>query len=229
MHRKLKDAAEEWESQCDFIIAKGAGDKAFSAGGDIRTLVNIEKYGSNPYDLFRDNYQSLSRIQDYKIPYIALWNGIVMGGGFGISASASHRVATERTILCMPEVGIGLFPDVGASHYLNRLPGKLGLFLGLTGTRLVGKDAFASGYATHYTDSKNLQNIERDLLDLENAKGIDAVLEKHCTKPVDHVFSLKEHLEKINSHFTANTMEKIFDNLENDKSQFAQNTLKVIN
>lgn len=210
------------------MILKGAGDKAFCSGGDIRIILNIEKYGSSPYDLFRDIFETFAKINVYKIPIISLWNGIVMGGGIGFSVYGSHRIATERTLFAMPEVEIGLFPDAGASHFFNRLPGKLGLYMALTGTRLMGKDVFASGFATHYTESKNLQDIERDLLALKNPKDINVVLDKYCSQEDKPVFSLNQNFDKINAHFTAKTMEEIFKNLENDSSKFAQDTLKVI-
>lgn len=207
---------------------KGTGDKAFSAGGDIRILSSgIANSTLDIYDFFRDSYTTFYMTSIYKIPYISFWNGIVMGGGAGLSIYGSHRIATEKTVFGMPENAIGLFPDVGASYFLNKLPGKLGLFMGLTGYRLNGKDVLATGYATHYTDSHNLPKIEKDLLNLTNVNGINSVLEKYCFILDDNFSSLDKYLDQINELFTGKTMEEIFKNLENDKSEFAQSTLTV--
>lgn len=151
----------------------------------------------------------------------------MLGGGVALSLPASHRIATESTVFAMPETGIGFFPDVGASHFFNWLPGKLGLYLAMTGTRLYGKDVLASGFATHFTDSKNLKNIERDLMRLPNANGINEVLNTYCTSLEDNKISLEKNLDQINELFTANSVENIIKNLKNDTSEFAQETLKV--
>lgn len=206
---------------------KGAGDKAFSAGGDIRYLIDIEKYGSSASALFRDIYNTISEKHKNKTPYIALMNGISMGGGAGKIMASEYRIATDRTIFAMPETVIGLFPDVGSSYFFNKLPGKLGLYMALTGTRLVGKDVLVSGIATHLTDSKNLQNIERDLLSLPDATGINEVLDKYCSQVDERELSFEKNLNQINELFTADSMESIVKNLKNDNSEFAQNTLKV--
>lgn len=119
------------------VIVKGAGAKAFCAGGDVRSLV--EQPPSYGEEFFRTEYSLNHLIGTYKIPYVALIDGITMGGGVGISVHGKYRVATEKTMFAMPETSIGLFPDVGGSHFLPRLEGKLGIYLGLTGYRLKGR------------------------------------------------------------------------------------------
>lgn len=149
-----------------------------------------------------------------------------MGGGVGLSVHGKYRVATERTLFAMPETAIGIFPDVGGSHFLPQLPGKLGLFLGLTGHRLKGKDILKAGIATHYIDSKNLPELEKSLLAVKNSSDVAEVLNKYC--PADSTeFSLNKHLNQINKAFGAPTVEGIIKNLENDGNDFAKDTLKV--
>lgn len=215
------------EPDCDFIITKGAGDRAFCSGGDIRILSNYDNFGINLFESFRIAYTMFTIVNSMKIPFISIWNGITMGFGIGFSIYGSHRIATEKTIFCMPEVGVGLIPDVSASYFFNKLPGKLGLYLGLTAARLFGEDVLAAGFATHYTHSRNLPNLERDLLNLENEDGIDDVLMKYCSTTGTSDFSLNKYLDQINKLFTAKNMEEIFENLRNDESEFSRNTLEV--
>lgn len=120
-------------------------------------------------DFFREEYRLNNQIGSMSIPYVALLNGIVMGGGVGLSIHGAYRVATERSLFAMPETALGLFPDVGGSHFLPRLPGKLGLYLGLTGHRLVGRDLYKAGIATHFVCHEKLGELERDLLSMDKA------------------------------------------------------------
>lgn len=129
MVSKLLPKLQEWESQKSLVIVKGAGDKAFCAGGDVKAA--IDKVEGPIF--FRTEYKVNNIIGHYKIPYIAIINGITMGGGLGISVHGRYRVATEKTVIAMPETKIGLFPDVGGSYFLPRLQVNLGLYLGLTG------------------------------------------------------------------------------------------------
>lgn len=119
------------------VVIRGAGERAFCAGGDIRALYDSGK-AKTPYALefYRDEYLLNAAIKHFPKPYIALIHGIVMGGGVGVSVHGSHRIAGETTIFAMPETGIGLFPDVGGSYFLPRCPGQIGMFLALTGARL---------------------------------------------------------------------------------------------
>lgn len=140
------------------VIIRQTGEKAFCAGGDVRMLVeDIKAQRFDEVDTFyRDEYRLNRLIKRFPKPFVALIDGIVMGGGVGISIHGSHRVATERFLFAMPEVGIGLFPDVGATYFLPRLPGKTGLFLALTGERIGMADGLWTGLATHYVPSADL-------------------------------------------------------------------------
>ena len=129
MVSKLLPQLREWESKKQLVIIKGAGDKAFCAGGDVK-LAKDKVEGPR---FFHTEYNVNYLIGKYKIPYVALINGITMGGGLGVSVHGRYRVATEKTMIAMPETKIGLFPDVGGSYFLPRLQVNLGLYLGLTG------------------------------------------------------------------------------------------------
>lgn len=147
------------------------GDKAFCAGGDIRAVTDSAKAGSTLYhDFFKEEYQLNNLIGTLRVPYVALIDGITMGGGVGLSVHGEFRVATERTVFAMPETAIGLFPDVGGGYFLPRLGGKLGLYLALTGYRLKGGDVFRSGVATHMCSSDLVSSLEQDLIGLKSSK-----------------------------------------------------------
>uniref|UniRef100_A0A8C1VQ83 3-hydroxyisobutyryl-CoA hydrolase n=1 Tax=Cyprinus carpio TaxID=7962 RepID=A0A8C1VQ83_CYPCA len=156
MIRHIYPQLKKWDkdSETDLVIIKGAGDKAFCAGGDIRAITEAGKAGDSlTQDLFREEYILNNTIGTYQKPYVALIDGITMGGGVGLSIHGRFRVATEKTLFAMPETGIGLFPDVGGGYFLPRLQGKLGLFLALTGFRLKGRDVQRVGLATHFVQS----------------------------------------------------------------------------
>jgi 3-hydroxyisobutyryl-CoA hydrolase len=133
----------------------------------------------------------------------------------------------------MPETAIGLFPDVGGGHFLPRLPGKLGMYLALTGFRLKGRDVQRIGIATHFVDSSQLANLEQDLLSLRSAKpsDIDNVLQSYhdkCTIDRETPFVLEPHIDKINALFVGKTLEEIFDNLRRDDSDWSRAQLNIL-
>uniref|UniRef100_A0A9J8BNX3 3-hydroxyisobutyryl-CoA hydrolase n=1 Tax=Cyprinus carpio carpio TaxID=630221 RepID=A0A9J8BNX3_CYPCA len=200
MIRHIYPQLKKWDkdSETDLVIIKGAGDKAFCAGGDIRAITEAGKAGDSlTQDLFREEYILNNTIGTYQKPYVALIDGITMGGGVGLSIHGRFRVATEKTLFAMPETGIGLFPDVGGGYFLPRLQGKLGLFLALTGFRLKGRDVQRVGLATHFVQS------DKSCLDAE--------------KP----FVLQEQTEAIDRLFSAGSVEEIMENLKKDGSAFA--------
>jgi len=163
------------------VLVEGAGDRAFCAGGDIRWLATTAKESAaQAATFFRVEYKLNNQIAHFPKPYVALVDGICMGGGVGISAMATRRVMTERVMWAMPECGIGLMPDVGASYFLPRLEGGMGMYLALTGTRLNGADCRAIGLATHLTLSERLDDLCTNLLQDDLTTGaleaIDAVL-----------------------------------------------------
>lgn len=172
MIRKIVPRLVEWEKSdmANVIVMKGAGDKAFCAGGDVAALAVQNQEGpegqKQSSDYFALEYKLDHYIATYKKPYIAFMDGYTMGGGVGLSIHAPFRIATERTIFAMPETTIGFFPDVGASFFLPRLPGAVGTYLALTSDRLSGANVFYSGIATHYLHSTSLPNLESRLAEL---------------------------------------------------------------
>lgn len=147
------------------VVVRGAGDRAFCAGGDVRAVyqdglaARAGAGGALTVQFFWDEYRLNRRIKRFPKPYVALIDGIVMGGGVGVSIHGSHRVATERTLCAMPETGIGFFPDVGATWALSRMAGEIGTYLALTGERIGPSDALYAGFATHMAASERLDAL----------------------------------------------------------------------
>jgi len=171
-------ALDVWEGdeRVSRIIIRAVPGRAFSAGGDIRQLYDQAVTGAFDFDFFVREYRLNERIHAYPKPYIAMVDGIVMGGGVGVSYHGSHVVMGDQARFAMPEVGIGFFPDVGASYLLSRLKEplgvKAGLFIGMTGTRIKAADAVRLGLATHHVPSEQF----------------DAVVERLCEGgDVEHV------------------------------------------
>jgi enoyl-CoA hydratase/carnithine racemase len=167
MIRLLDTQLRRWAADPDIacVILHGAGEKAFCAGGDIRSLYYLikEHSGTAPdprvVSYFTDEYRLDHSIHRYPKPLLVWGSGIVLGGGLGLMAGASHRVVTETSRIGMPEVTIGLFPDVGASWFLQRMPLRTGLFMALTGVQINAHDAIAGGLADHFLRSADRQTL----------------------------------------------------------------------
>lgn len=245
MVQKIVEPLKRWQNSKSLVIMKGAGGKAFCAGGDVRTLVESRDVEAGR-QFFAAEYTVNHLIGTYKVPYVAFIDGVVMGGGVGLSVHGKYRVATEKSLFAMPETIIGLFPDVGASYFLPRLEGKLGLYLGLTGIKLkgsttfdhtgplitisdkfhfiLGKDVLKAGVATHFCESGKLSELEGALIN--NPNEVSEILTKFC--PTDnHEFVLQKQLKQINECFSAPTIEGILSNLEKENSEWAHQTIKV--
>lgn len=174
LNTRMVEAMFELYSQWDAdpgvacILLKGAGDKAFCAGGDVKTVVQQGLAGQFDEALrfFHSEYRLNYLISRLRTPHVALIDGITMGGGVGVSVHGTFRVATERTVFSMPECAIGLYPDVGGSYFLPRLRGGLGMYLALTGARLTGVDVRHAGIATHYIPSQHLPEVLQAIEDL---------------------------------------------------------------
>lgn len=193
------------------VIIKAVGEKAFCAGGDVRTLYDLGRAGNTAeaLDFWREEYVLNNYIGTFPKPYIALVDGICMGGGFGLSAHGSHRVAGDRYLFAMPEVNIGLFPDVGGTHVLPRLPGAFGVFLALTGTRIRAPEAYACGLATAVVPSSAFAALEAALC----AGGdVDATIEAHRYTPAPSAFADRE--EVIADLFSRGSLDAILAALD---------------
>jgi enoyl-CoA hydratase len=161
----LQLAAWRNDPGIDAVLVKAVPGRAFCAGGDVRVVTDLARErgvdAATPF--FHDEYRLNWRIHTYSKPYIALLDGITMGGGVGISAHGRYRVVTENTLFAMPETGIGFFPDVGGTWFLPRCPGEVGMYLGLTGARLNGADCRAAGIGTHAVPAARLADFEARL------------------------------------------------------------------
>ncbi|XP_065269526.1 3-hydroxyisobutyryl-CoA hydrolase, mitochondrial [Emys orbicularis] len=237
MIRQIYPQLKTWEKDPEtfLIIIKGTGGKAFCAGGDIRAITDAGKVGDRlAQDFFREEYILNNAVGTCQKPYVALIDGITMGGGVGLSVHGHFRVATEKTLFAMPETAIGLFPDVGGGYFLPRLSGKIGYYLALTGFRLKGRDLQKAGIATHFVESEKLPALEEDLIALkspskENVADVLNSYHMKCKIDQEKQFVLDEHMDKINSLFSANSMEEIIQNLKQDGSPFALKQLETIN
>jgi len=166
MVRSLSRHLQAWahDPQVHAVVLRGAGEKAFCAGGDIRSLYDSFKSGDTLHeDFFVEEYALDLAIHHYRKPVLALMDGFVLGGGMGLVQGADLRVVTERSRLAMPEVAIGYFPDVGGSYFLPRIPGELGIYLGVTGVQIRAADALYCGLADWYLDSAKLSELDQRL------------------------------------------------------------------
>jgi enoyl-CoA hydratase len=203
-----------WESDpaVTRVVLTAAGERAFSAGGDLRALYDLARAGEHAEALayWRREYTLNALIKRYRKPYVCLIDGIVMGGGAGISIHGSHRVAGDRMSFAMPEVGIGFFPDVGATWFLPRLPGELGLYCALTGARLEAADAVASGIATHRVASRRFPDL---LAGLCGNIPVDALLAAFA-EPAGEGGPVWARRPAVDRLFTGDSMEGILAALD---------------
>ena len=211
------------------VVIKAEGEKAFCAGGDVRTIVE-QGYENNlaAKYFFSTEYKMNARIFHFSKPFVALLDGITMGGGVGVSIHGTHRIITEKTMFAMPESAIGLIPDVGGSYFLPRLPGALGLYLGLTGARLKGADILYAGIGTAYMGSEKLEAFVDALLQEEIASDadVDAIVGHFAEDP--GAAPLDEFRDLIDAAFNENTVEDIFDHLSIIDHVWAKETLAVL-
>jgi enoyl-CoA hydratase len=222
----LERALDAWRADdgVHLVIIRAEG-RAFSAGGDIVDIYNAGRAGNPPVQFFADEYRLNAKIANYSKPYIALIDGIAMGGGVGVSYHGSHRVATENAVFAMPEVGIGFFPDVGGSHILPGLKGAFGMYLGLTGTRIRWGDQLWSGLATHAVEAARLPEMVDELA----ATGkVRKVLNAHGTIPNREIDEAR--VFAINKHFSLCTLDAVISSLEADAKEdpFARETLDTM-
>ena len=197
------------------VLVDHAGERGFCAGGDIRMIAESGATdASEARAFFLAEYRLNHLMFEYAKPITALVDGIVMGGGVGISEPADLRIATERTTYAMPETGIGLFPDVGGGWFLPRLPGETGTWLALTGARLKAADTVALGIHTHFVASGSLEALKADLL----SHGPDAVAEHAADAGAA---PLSSHRQAIDRLFAFDTVEAILAALEADGSDWA--------
>jgi enoyl-CoA hydratase len=226
-HQMLLDleiAMRDWAANDNVKIAliDAVGDRAFCAGGDIVDLYNEGVQGRDEMarTFWRDEYRINAAVDAYPKPYVAIMDGIVMGGGVGISAHGSHRIVTERTMFAMPECAIGIIPDVGGSLLLARMPGHCGEYAGLTGARLSGADCIYAGLADFYVESDKLDALKTALCETGDTK---VILQFSSTPPIS---ALEVNINEINTLFNEDNVKSIQSNLQNATTEFAQKAAK---
>jgi enoyl-CoA hydratase len=209
IHRAIIDAMADGGVQ--HIVIEGAGDRAFCAGGDVALLGREGRQNRALWEtFFHDEYRMNQAIARCGKPWVALIDGITMGGGVGLSIHGPYRVASERTLFAMPETGIGLIPDVGGTHALAALPGEIGTWLALTGARLKAADLRYAGIATHYVPSTHLPTL-RDLLSTSH-EPLDDVLATFDEDAGEA--PLAAYRDAIDYHFSHDTAEDIVASLD---------------
>lgn len=227
MVRALADQLTRWaqDPAIAHVVITGTGDRAFCAGGDIRSIYDARQAGETEglSRFFRGEYLLNAQIKAYPKPFIALIDGIVMGGGVGVSVHGSHRIGTERTMFAMPETGIGFFPDVGGTYFLPRMPRKSGIYCALSAGRLKQGDALATGVLTHAVKAENLDDLARSL---ETASDVGAALAPYLVAPERGPVS--EALGEIEEIFSADRVDTILERLEASGTDFAQKALAAI-
>ncbi|KAL7126002.1 hypothetical protein ABFS83_14G155300 [Erythranthe nasuta] len=223
------------DSSVKLIILKGKG-RAFCAGGDVAAVVHDINQGNwkRGADYFRKEFTMNYVMATYSKPQVSILNGIVMGGGGGASIHGRFRIATENSLFAMPETALGLFPDVGASYFLSRLPGFFGEYTGLTGTRLDGPEMLACGLATHFVRSERLPLLEEALVKADSSVPavISSIIDEFSEIPGLKRNSAYHRLNIINKCFSRRTVEEIIAALEREadekKDDFITSTIQSL-
>ncbi len=240
MIHELSSRLDNWAKDDDIraIIIRGAGEKAFCAGGDIRALYDAAKRGDGAeQEFFRHEYELNYKIHRYLVntgkPIIAWMDGIVMGGGMGIAQGAPIRIVGGRTKMAMPETAIGLFPDVGGSYFLSRCSGAIGLYLGLTGKLIHAADALYTGLASHHVSTETAFEFDYALdslvdWELGTVPAINEIVKKFSSVPIEPA-TLPPLRQSIERHFAnKENVGAIIDSLETETSDWAIETIATL-
>jgi len=222
MHKVLSTWANDPTIRA--VAIRGAGPRAFCAGGDIRAMAD-SSIDQTPAaaNFLRDEYRLNGSIGAFSKPYVALTHGVVMGGGAGVSLHGPYRLADEDLVFAMPETGIGFVPDIGSSYFLSRCPGETGMYLGLTGTRIGLGDALALGLMTHSVAASDHEALTERLAGGE-APDIAVASLARAMPPSP----LVEHRSLIDRSFAAGSVEALLERLDRDGSDFAVETARLI-
>jgi enoyl-CoA hydratase len=205
------------------VVLDGAGERGLCAGGDVIALYHSARAGgAEARKFWFDEYRLISVIGNYPKPYVALMDGIVMGGGVGVGAHGNVRVVTDTTKMAMPEVGIGYVPDVGGTYLLSRAPGRLGLHAALTGAAFTGADAIALGFADHFVAHMELTDFTRDIVEHD----VDIALRRHAVEPSTSQLAGQRHW--IDECYSGDTVADIVAELRGHDAGPANDVANVI-
>lgn len=219
---------EEWkeDQRVSFICISGEGEKGFCAGGDMKALYDLRDTHvlETAHDFFSTEYKMNILIHQYPKPVLVYMHGVVMGGGVGIAAGAVIRIVTEKTKWAMPEMNIGFYPDVGASYFLNKMPGATGRYLALTSQIIGPVDAIFSGAADTLFNHEDWENLKEEILQMdwkeqEVLPVLNNVITKYSQPIQPSVSTLGKSLDSINTHFRFNTIEEILSSLEKGEKE----------
>jgi enoyl-CoA hydratase/carnithine racemase len=239
MVRSLTATLQAWRDDAgvDAVVIGSTSEKALCAGGDIRFFHEAGRAtppGGSALleDFFTEEYALNHLIHFYPKPYIALMDGVVMGGGMGIAQGGPDcglRIVTARTKMAMPEVNIGLFPDVGGSHFLSHAPGRLGYFLGLTGLTIGAADGLYAGLADVFVPGAHMDAL-RALIDATPGAELPAAIRAFAAPFASQAGASELQLERerIDRHFGAGSVQEVMASLETDASPFAQKALRAM-
>ncbi|PDV86332.1 3-hydroxyisobutyryl-CoA hydrolase [Rhizobium sp. H4] len=232
MIRTIAEALDGFARDADVatVVATGEGERGFCAGGDIRALHESARAGDRLAGTFwREEFRLNHMIAVYPKPYVALMDGITMGGGVGLSAHGRHRIVTERTRLAMPETGIGYVPDVGATWLLPKAPGEAGTWLGLTGLDIGAADAIHAGLADRHIASSRLGDVVETLSGLPSGSSsgdVDGVLQAFSEPSGES--RLRQNAATIDRAFRFDGVEEILAALAEEQGEFAAETRRVL-
>ena len=220
MAKKFHDKLLEWEEKDNILRVLLVGEgKHFCAGGDVKSLVLAGKENSLKHDFFKIEYKLNYLISQFSKEFLSVWNGVVMGGGVGLSIYGDHRLATDNSKFAMPESAIGFFPDVGGSYFLSNLPGNIGKYIGLTGEVLGLNELIFFGLATHYFKSNKIKDVKE--------KFITRGEISHDNFEVKNDTYLIKNMNLINELFNGN-IQTIISNLKNHNSEFSKKILDIL-
>ena len=221
----ITKALENWQNDpaVEQVVLDAEGDRALCAGGDVMSLYNSRNDGSGvAREFWSTEYRLNAIIENYPKPFVAIMDGIVMGGGIGLSGHASHRIVTERSMVAMPETSIGLIPDVGGTWLLARAPGEVGIYLGLTGARMSGADAIFARFADTFVASERLNDLKQALLSTDAASLLVVIASFASATPPSE---LKALALEVDRDFAGASVEGIFAALERNGSPWGAKTL----
>ena len=220
MAKKFHDKLLEWEEKDNILRVLLVGEgKHFCAGGDVKSLVLAGKENSLKHDFFKIEYKLNYLISQFSKEFLSIWNGVVMGGGVGLSIYGDHRLATDNSKFAMPESAIGFFPDVGGSYFLSNLPGNIGKYIGLTGEVLGLNELIFFGLATHYFKCNKLEDVKE--------KFIKRGEISHDNFEVKNDTYLIKNMNLINELFNGN-IQTIISNLKSHNSEISKKILDIL-
>ena len=221
----------EEDKNVKLIVVRGNG-KSFCAGGDVVKVYKDHILKNKDYSLFfKEEFELDNYISNTTTPVLSICHGNVMGGGIGISIDSDFSIFTTNSKWAMPEILLGIFPDVGVGSYISKLPKELGLYISLIGKVITGEDAVKLGFGTNYIDENKVSDLVEDLkrlkFNIDTKQEVKNILNKYERSVGD--FSFSADISSINKHFSKNSLEEIIESLKNDDTDFSKLTLDKIN